>query len=195
MDLQDAENGSAEPDEHVLDLNEPYPVVISPFHFVLLSVATFGMYTVWWQYKCWRYFKQKENSDSIPILWTLLFFILALSVVPLFNKIQGYCSSINHRVRYNSFALWAAVLVINYGPAYLKTPFQLLQGLIFIPFILPVMELNFYFTGNYNGYKDDKLNSRQIILLVLGVFFWVSTIKLILSGNFPPPTPDFLKQK
>jgi len=193
MDLHEAESGNMEPDENVLSPNEPYPVVISPFHFVLLGLATFGVYVIWWQYKCWKYFKEKEKSDSVPVLWTLLYFIFGLSLIPLFQKIEVYCVSVNHKVRYNAFALWAAVLAINFGPVYLKTPFQLLQGLIFVPFILPVIELNYYFTGNYLGYKDDKLNNRQIVLLVLGAFFWFSTIQMILTGNFPPPTPYFLK--
>jgi hypothetical protein len=193
MDLQDADNGNTEPEENVLDPNEPYPVVISPFYFVLLSVATFGLYLVWWQYKCWQYFKEKENSNSVPVLWTLLYFIWGVSLIPLLYKIRLYCKYNGQRVRFDPIGNWLAVLAINVASYFFYSKAPLLSVFTFLPFLLPVMDLNYYFTGNYKGYVGDKLNSRQIILLVLGAFGWATIIQAMLSGNYPPPLPDFFK--
>jgi hypothetical protein len=192
MDLQSPETGNTEVDEQEYELgpNEPYPVVIAPLHFILLCIATMGVYTFWWQYKSWKYFKEKEGSGIIPFLWGLLFFIFG---IPLLNKIEAYCRLYNHKVMYNSILIWLACMGINLA-GYVVRITHPLRGLliglfIFVPLILPVMEFNFYFTGNRNGYKNDKLNTRQIMLLVVGAFLWTALIQAILTGNFPPPDP------
>jgi hypothetical protein len=170
MDLQQSEDGNS--DENVLDPNEPYPVVIAPFYFALLSVATFGLYVVWWQFKCWRYFKQKEQSDIMPALRALFFLFFGIE---LFNKIATCCRQYDHQVSYNTVVLWLACLLINFA-GYLPSPFFLLGILTFAPVLLAVQEFNFYFTANKNGYRDDKLTDRQILLLVMGALFWALMI-------------------
>jgi hypothetical protein len=40
--------------------------VLSTTKFVVLCVLTAGLYTVWWQYKAWRFFKQRQQSDTWP---------------------------------------------------------------------------------------------------------------------------------
>jgi hypothetical protein len=190
MSLDSPEIENTVEEEHELDPNEPYPVVISPFHFVLLCIATMGLYTFWWQYKSWKYFKEKENSSIIPPVWGLLFFIFG---IPLFNKIEAYCKMYDHKVMYNSVLVWLACMVINIGGYLLRDSHPIiglvLGAFLFTPMILPVMEFNFYFTANRNGYKGDKLNNRQIVLLVIGGFLWATVINAILTGNFPPPDP------
>jgi hypothetical protein len=174
MDLQEAEKGSSEPEEHVLDPHEPEPVVITPFHFGLLCVASLGLYTIWWQFKCWRYFKLKEESDTFPAVRALLFLFFGIS---LFEKITQYSRVYDYKVNYNPIAIWAACLCINFS-GYLPSPFFLLGLFAFAPMIWPLQALNFYFTGNKNGYVNDKLNHRQIVLLVAGIVCWA----LIIAG-------------
>ena len=197
MNLESDETANAVDQENELDPNEPYPVVIAPLHFALLCFATMGLYCIWWQYKCWVYFKEKEKSNIIPPIWALLFIIFAATLIPLLNKITSYCKLYNHKVMFNSIVVWLACMSINFGGYLLKEvhPLRsLLTGiLIFVPLILPVMEFNFYFTGNRNGYKDDKLTSRQIMLLVLGTFMWAGIINAVMTGNFPPPDPFKMK--
>ena len=190
MDYQDNELeplGTDEQDE--LDTNEPYPVVIAPLHFALLCIATMGLYMVWWQYKCWKYFEEKEKTNIYPALLAFLFFVLAAPLIPLFNKIAAYCKTYNHRVMYNSISLWLTCVAINFLGYEFRNQVPMLGILVFLPFIPAVMEFNFYFTGNRNGYKGDKLNRRQIGLLIIGAFLWAGIINAILTGNFPPPDP------
>jgi len=172
MDLESHENENPEGEENVLDPNEPYPVVIKPLYFALLSVATFGVYVVWWQYKCWRYFKERERLNIWPGLRALFFLFFGID---LFNKIAAYCRQYDHRVSYNSTFIWLACLGINLM-GYLPSPFFLLGMLTFVPVLLAVQEMNFYFTGNKNGYRDDKLNDRETLLLVLGAACWAMMI-------------------
>jgi hypothetical protein len=193
MNLESPETENTAEQEYELAPNEPYPIVISPLHFTLLCIATMGMYSIWWQYKCWVYFKEKEKSGIIPALYALSFIFLALPVIPLLNKIADYCRLYKHKVMYNSIVAWLACLAINYGGYLFKTTHPAIWGLlgilIFVPLIPAVMEFNFYFTANRNGYKGDKLNNRQIVLLVIGGFLWATVINAILTGNFPPADP------
>jgi len=34
--------------------------------FIFLSIITLGLYSVWWIYKAWRFFQQKEMIDIMP---------------------------------------------------------------------------------------------------------------------------------
>jgi len=184
MDLQQPETENPEPEEHILDPNEPEPVVITPFHFGLLCFCTFGIYHVWWQFKCWRYFKLKEDADTFPVIRALFFLFFGIE---LFNKIAIYSESQEpgHKVKYNSVLVWLACLGINFM-GYLPSPYFLFGIFTFLPMMVPLMELNFYFTGNKNGYKEDKLNDRQTILIVLGIACWLLMIfGLFFDKNIP----------
>ena len=207
MDLSEHDNNetSAE-EEYVLAPNEPEPIVIAPFHFVLLSLASMGLYFIWWQFKCWTYFNEVENINKPPVkedgspadfdwrvlllkIWHLPALRAILFVffgIELFNKIQQYCLRYDHKVSYNPILIWITCIGIN-ALGYLQIPFSLLSSLAFVPIILPVQELNFYFTGNKNGYRNDKLNDRQILLIVIGLFLWSLLIYGLLHPEIQAP--------
>ena len=42
--------------------------IISLNKFVFLSVISFGTYEIWWIYKSWKFFKQKDELDINPIV-------------------------------------------------------------------------------------------------------------------------------
>lgn len=168
-------------EEPAKDAYKPEPVVINPFHFTLLWLATLGIYAIWWQYKCWQYFNEVEKEDWLPGVRAVLFLFFGIE---LFEKIKRYCLEYEPDVSYNSIAVWATVVGVNIIARF-PSPYFWFSILGFIPFLFPVRELNFYFTGNKNGYKDDKLNDRQILLLFLGVIFWMLVIASVLMGNDP----------
>ncbi len=37
-----------------------------PIIFMLLHIATFGLYSTWWIYKNWRFFNEKDNLTINP---------------------------------------------------------------------------------------------------------------------------------
>lgn len=41
--------------------------------FIFISIVTFGLYPVWWQYKTWRFFKHEKKLDILPF-WRTFFF-------------------------------------------------------------------------------------------------------------------------
>jgi len=40
--------------------------IISLNKFIIPSFLSFDLYGIWWIYKAWRFYKQKENSDILP---------------------------------------------------------------------------------------------------------------------------------
>ena len=182
MDMNDPASGNTDPDENTLDPNEPYPVVIKPFHFGLLCVATLGIYHIWWQYKCWKYFKEKEQLDIFPAVRAIFFLFFG---VALFSRIAIYCKEYDHQANYNPIVIWGTCIGINlFG--YLPIPVSLLSLFAFVPMIWPLREFNFYFTGNKNGYRGDKLNDRQMILIALGIVCWFFLVYGLVYGKDLP---------
>lgn len=177
--LPEQDNDGNANDEYISAPNTPEPVVIAPLHFILLSLATLGLYAVWWQYKCWKYFKEREGSDTIPVARAIFFLFFGIE---LFSRIAIYCKEYNHRVSYQPVAIWAMCVVLNLVSC-LPVPYMWVSLLGFVPFLLPVREFNFYFTGNKNGYIEDKLNDRQILLLVLGGIFWLLIMASLIMGD------------
>lgn len=74
----------------------PSPVedqyTISVGKFVFLCFITAGLYQLWWSYKAWRFFKQKQDLAITPALRALfgLFFFGLYSVeLKIFQKKKG----------------------------------------------------------------------------------------------------------
>jgi hypothetical protein len=40
--------------------------IISLNKFIFLSIISFGAYEIWWIYKAWKFYQQKENLDIMP---------------------------------------------------------------------------------------------------------------------------------
>ena len=43
-----------------------------PLKFTFLSLVTFGLYSLYWCYKCWKYIKVQENTRIMPF-WRAFF--------------------------------------------------------------------------------------------------------------------------
>jgi hypothetical protein len=39
--------------------------------FIVLCIVSFNLYSLWWIYKEWRFFRQKERSEIMPALMTI----------------------------------------------------------------------------------------------------------------------------
>ena len=57
--------------------------IISLNKFIFLSIISFGTYEIWWIYKAWKFFQQKEGLDIMPAA-RAIFSIIFLNT--LFNK-------------------------------------------------------------------------------------------------------------
>ena len=42
--------------------------LLSAQKFILLCVFSLGLYELWWIYKSWSFFRDKDNLDIMPVL-------------------------------------------------------------------------------------------------------------------------------
>ena len=104
--------------------------------FILLDACTFGLYEVYWNYRNWKYIKQRDQSDLRPF-WRAIFFPLWFyALLNDISKVTG--KKFFHSMVYK----WALVIAIVAFAlaARLPDPFWLITLLGFLPF-LPVISV------------------------------------------------------
>jgi len=147
---------------------------ISVGHFVILSIVTCGIYELWWIYKTWQFFQDKEHSDIKPGIRALFSVIF---LIPLFNKIKKLA---NGDVNYYSVLLFLGFFIIN-SLSLLPDPYFLIAIFSIVFLIIPFRALNYAvdYCEDVKVLDKNKFSTRQIILLILGSFIWI----LYLAGH------------
>jgi hypothetical protein len=153
-------------------------VVVRPTHFIILSIASFGLYNLWWMYKSWRYIKYNENGDIHPALRALFTLFFGHQ---LFTKIAYYSATRGYHAAYNPTVVLLAYIGLNFLGR-LPEPFWLLSILSFIPLLGPVRAFNFYFTGDAEA-SQSEFNNRKFFLVAIGVIFWLLLALGMLMGT------------
>jgi hypothetical protein len=164
---------------NVLSINETEPqYLIEPSNFILLSILTVGLYPVWWTYKAWRFFIQKEGSNAnaaVRTVFNLFFLYQLLNRIKQFAKQQGYEDNFSPAVAF-------ILVVVSTFAGLLPPPFFLLF-LLEVVFLLPAVKAFNFAVQQSEGiesYINKSLNTRQTVLVVIGALFWL----LILLGLF-----------
>ncbi len=154
---------------------------------ILLCLVTFGLYQVWWVYKAWRFFGQKENLNILPAVRTvfnIIFLPLLFSRVLRYAKRQGY---LHH---YSPVLMFVGFIVCSLFSC-LPLPF-LLVSLLNVVFLIPAFRA-FDFarqhTVGLNVIEQNSFNTRQLILLILGSMIWILLLlgiilTLLMGENF-----------
>lgn len=148
--------------------------LISLRKFIILSIATCGIYEIWWTYKAWRFFQQKENTQIMPALRALLnlFFL-----VQLLNKIRSFAEEKGYGKGYSSILLYAGFILVSFL-VQLPDPYWLLSAGSFVFLIKPFEALNFVKRNSPDlvVIEQDTFNGRQKVLVVFGGIFWFLAI-------------------
>lgn len=162
-----------------------YSNVQPVWHFVLLSIVTFGIYEFYWFYRNWKHFKAHKNLNISPGWRTVGLF------VPIYGLIIAYRQLRNIR----DFSKQVGV-VKTYSPGLilfgwfalnalwkLPDPFWLLTLLSVWPLAIVQNVLNSYWEKEQHGLSArTSFTGGQIILLILGGVF----LTLGLIGIFIP---------
>jgi hypothetical protein len=152
---------------------------------LILSIVSFGLYGIWWIYKSWRFFKEKDGLDIMPAARAIfsIFFLYSL-----FENIQHYARSNGYEKSYSSGALFAGQLVFSLASR-LPEPYWLISVVSSFFILAPANALNFAITnsGQYNATTISGFNGRQIAVLVIGGIFWI----LVLAGLFLAPESQY----
>ncbi len=161
--------------ENNIDIEEKH--IISLNKFIILSIVSFGLYELWWIYKSWRFFQQKDELDIMPALRTILsiFFL-----IPLFIRIFDFANKKGNNLYY-SVLLFICYLSVNLL-SYLPPPFWLISIFSFVFLIPPFKALNVakQNSTDFTVSEQTSFNGRQITLIIIGILFW----GLLLLGLF-----------
>lgn len=144
--------------------------IISVNKFTILCIASFGLYPLWWIYKAWRFYQQKEKLDIMPAVRAIfsIFFLNSL-----FNRILSFAKEKGYEENYSSIALFIGFLIGNLT-ARLPDPLWLISILSFVFLIPPFKALNYakQHSNEFLVTQQTSFSVRQIGLIIVGVIFW-----------------------
>ena len=144
--------------------------IVSLNKFIFLSIVSFGTYGIWWKYKAWKFFKEKDNLDISPIARTIfsLFYLHSL-----LEEIQQFAEENGYEKSYSSTALFIGFIIVNFMSK-LPDPYWLLSILSFV-FLIPAVSALNYAKKNSPDFltiEETSFNLRQIVLTIFGIIFW-----------------------
>ena len=176
----DQNNEILDSDYTNIDNQKQEEFLISENKFMFLCFISLGLYQVWWKYKAWKFFKERENLDIIPVARALftIFFLHGL-----LNRRQEYATSKGHTGSYNVTGMYLGYIITSMCSR-LPQPFYLI-GLMNFTFLLPAFKAFNYAKENSADIKVtylDYFTGRQIAVIVFGIIMWM----LILTGLFDP---------
>lgn len=167
------------------NLSLEYPIedqkLITTTQYILLSIATFGLYAIWWIYKEWRFFRDKECLDIYPAVRALL---LVLFIHSLSTRILDYAKSFGYTKSYNPTVILCLMVFFNLT---VRLPDPLFMiSFVWILVLVPVIK-----ASNFGKLQDSSFNSeyqssfsgKQFILLIAGGIFWFLVIIGFIFGD------------
>jgi hypothetical protein len=164
-----------------IDVDKTNVELVDVNRFILLYIFSMGLYFLWWMYKSWRFFKEKDGEDIMPAVRAVFGIIF---MYPLFERIQHFASESHYTRKFSSGLLTFAIIIIGLVGSKLPDPFWLVTYTVALLAIAPVSAMNFAIanSGRYNAIYG-TLNARQIGILVVGSILWL----IVLAGFFIPP--------
>lgn len=154
--------------------------------YLFLSLITFGLYELYWTYKIWVHYKEKEALDIMPVGRAIfsVFFNYGL-----FEKIKSNARMESVQVSYSSGMLFVVWLVLNLLSK-LPDPFWLVSFLsmfVFVP-IIQTFHNAIEASDEYHLTIREGFSTGQIIAIILGVILWC----LVLAGYLLPDDTDMM---
>ena len=145
--------------------------IISLNKFLILSVLTMGLYQIWWIFKAWRFFMQKDQLNIMPVARAIfaIFFLY-----PLFKKIKDYAKLQNYSKDFSASLMFLGFLFFTLL-SNLPDPFWLIS-LLNVVFIIPAFQaLNFAkrTSNQYVVIEQERFNTAQIIVMIICSVFWI----------------------
>lgn len=145
--------------------------LLSPNKFILLYIFSLSLYGIWWNYKTWKFFKDKDKQFIIPALRAML---AILFIYPLFEKIQNFAFEKGYSKSFSSCGL-IVMLFIILSLSRTLGPFLIFFILSALCYVQPVNALNFAIKNSdkYNGNYLQRFTYKHLIILFLGGLYWI----------------------
>jgi antitoxin component YwqK of YwqJK toxin-antitoxin module len=143
--------------------------IITVQKFIIFSICSFGLYTIWWQYKCWRFFNEKDDLDIWPVpraIFPIFFLYNLLQRINKFSESKGL-EKINQ-----PFLIYITYCICVYSER-LPYPFFLINFLAFLSLIQVVKVFNLaLLSGRYEYTETKQYSVQQISLILIGLVLW-----------------------
>ena len=160
------------------DNEQNYSRVIPVWKFALFSIASLGLYELYWSYKSWKFFKERDSLDVSPFWRT---FFLPIFLLPLFNKYSDLLKGEGYQIGFPVPLLaffWFGMNLMSR----LENPIWLISFLSFLAFIPVLSTTNAYWEKKFPGLPEKPLTWWQIVLLIAGTIL----VFLTIVGTFIP---------
>jgi hypothetical protein len=150
-----------------------YSRIIPVWKFALFSIASLGIYQMYWNYKSWKFLKEKDNLEVSPF-WRTFFMPIYMS--SLFDKFSDMLKDEGRQTSYPTPFLIFIWVILNSICPYAESPIWLAYYLSFLAFTPVLSDLNVYWSEKSHGLPEKSLTGGQIILLIAGIFFFFMAI-------------------
>ncbi|KAA0992957.1 hypothetical protein [Dyadobacter aurulentus] len=162
-------------------INSEAEELISPTKFIVLSIASFGIYPIWWSYKAWRFFRETEDADVIPAARAIFNWIFLSSLL---IRIKYFAGRSGIEATFNPGVLHFVYFILIFTGR-LSEPYFLISVLNFLVFLEPVTAFN---SAAINSpeiatRQTSSFNTRQWVIIVVGSIWWFLIIIGLLFGE------------
>ena len=156
-----------------------YSRVIPVWKFALFSIASAGLYQMYWNYKSWKFLKERDSIEVSPF-WRTFFMPIFLS--SLFDRFSDMLRADGYKTSYPTpLLIFIWVILYTYCP-YAEGPMWLAYYLSFVALIPVLNDLNTYWKEKSPELPEKFLTASQITLLIAGILFFF----IILLGTLIP---------
>jgi hypothetical protein len=148
--------------------------IISTSKFIVLTIVSFGLYPIWWVYKVWLFFKQRNKMDIMPVARAIfaIFFVHAL-----FTEILQFAKKKGYDKIYDPGWLAVGYIILSLLSR-LPEPFWMISLVSFV-FMLPSFNALNYAkeqSTDFTVHQQESFNGKQIAVIVVGLLLWVLVI-------------------
>lgn len=161
--------GPENQDEPIIEINQP-----SQSLFIVLTLVTLGLYLVWWNYKIWCYYRDRDKLDIYPAGRTLYAILFLYSF---FRRILNRAKSLGYEKTYSPGILLALYFLTTIVA---QLPFGVFPALLgFVLVINPVFDAQRFVLIHdpQTSFEENRiLNNRQLLLVLFGLTGWAFLI-------------------
>jgi hypothetical protein len=164
---------------------QPRYFSVSPAKFVVMSLASFGIYGFYWFYRNWVLERAHTNEDLSPFWRT---FFAPLWIYSLLRRMRDAAGGAQVAPAWRAEISAVAYIVITCG-LFLPDPYWLVSLLVVVP-LVPVQRtvnaLNAVVAPATS--RNDAYSGKNLVLIIVGLIFYV----LLILGMMAPAETDTL---
>jgi len=150
--LAPAPDSEPETPQFDVPLGEPAYFPVSTTKFIVMSVATGGLYELYWSYRNWKFVKHHESRKIMPF-WRA-FFVLFFH----YDLLKTIKRDLGVRVPVDYSAGWLTVAYLVWLLTWrLPDPFWIVSYMTFVPLLPVVAAIN---NANAGRVSDEHMNTR-----------------------------------